>query len=83
MVRSGTTGFFSDYFLLLDVRDENRKLKSEFGRIKLENQFLKTELSTADRARALAAFQTRSPSQDHRRSNYRQRDRCQLKSGVY
>lgn len=62
MVRTATTGFFSDYFLLLDVRDENRKLKSEMGRIKLENQFLKTELSTADRARALAAFQTRSPS---------------------
>jgi rod shape-determining protein MreC len=61
-IRSGTTGFFSDYFLLLDVRDENRKLKSEIGRIKLENQFLKTELSTADRARALTAFQTRSPS---------------------
>ena len=61
-VRSGTTGFFSDYFLLLDVRDENRKLKTEIGRIKLENQFLKTELSTADRAQALAAFQTRSPS---------------------
>ncbi len=61
-VRSGTTGFFSDYFFLLDVRDENRRLKSEVGRIKLENQFLKTELSTADRARALSAFQLRSPS---------------------
>jgi rod shape-determining protein MreC len=61
-IRSGTAGFFSDYFLLLDVRDENRKLKSEVGRLKLENQFLKTELSTADRARALAAFQSRSPS---------------------
>ncbi len=60
--RSGTAGFFSDYFYLLDVRDENKKMKSELGRIKLENQFLKTELSTADRARALAAFQTRSPS---------------------
>lgn len=61
-IRSGTTGFFSDYFLLLDVRDENRRMKSEVGRLKLENQFLKTELSTADRARALAAFQSRSPS---------------------
>ena len=61
-VRSGTTGFFSDYFFLLDVREENRKLKSELGRTKLENQFLKTELSTADRAQALAAFQSRSPS---------------------
>ncbi len=62
MARSGTTGFFSDYFLLLDIRDDNRRLKSELDRIKLENQFLKTELSTADRARALAQFQTRSPS---------------------
>jgi rod shape-determining protein MreC len=61
-VRSGTAGFFSDYFVLLDVRDQNQRLKSELGRIKLENQFLKTELSTADRARALAQFETRSES---------------------
>jgi rod shape-determining protein MreC len=61
-VRSGTTSFFSDYFVLLDVREENRRLKAELARIKMENQFLKTELSTADRARALAAFQSRSPS---------------------
>src|SRR5437763_9300809 len=60
--RSNTTGFFHDYFVLLDVRDENRRLKNENGRLKLENQFLKTELSTADRARALAQFQQRSPS---------------------
>ncbi len=61
-VRSGTIGFFNDYFYLLDVRNDNRRLRSEVGRLKLENQFLKTELSTADRARALAAFQSRSPS---------------------
>ena len=61
-VRSGTTGFFTDYFYLLDVREENRRMKSELGRTKLENQFLKTELSTADRAQALAKFQSRSPS---------------------
>lgn len=62
MARSGTTGFFSDYFFLLDVREENRRLKADLDRTKLENQFLKTELSTADRARALAQFQQRSPS---------------------
>ncbi len=61
-VRSSTFGFFNDYFFLLDVRDENHRTKAENGRLKLENQFLKTELATADRARALAAFQTRSPS---------------------
>jgi rod shape-determining protein MreC len=60
--RGNTTGFFRDYFILLDVKDENKRLKSENGRLKLENQFLKTELSTADRARALSQFQQRSPS---------------------
>lgn len=61
-LRSNTYGFFSDYFVLLDVRDENQRMKAELGRLKLENQFLKTELSTADRARALAAFQVRTQS---------------------
>jgi rod shape-determining protein MreC len=60
--RGNTTGFFRDYFILLDIKDENKRLKSENGRLKLENQFLRTELSTADRARALSQFQQRSPS---------------------
>jgi rod shape-determining protein MreC len=60
--RGNTSGFFHDYFILLDVKDDNKRLKSENGRLKLENQFLKTELSTADRARALSQFQQRSPS---------------------
>jgi len=60
--RSNTVGFLEDYFLLVGVRDKNRQLESELGKLKLENQFLKTELATADRARALNAFQSRSPS---------------------
>ncbi|MBV6433835.1 MAG: hypothetical protein IANPNBLG_04063 [Bryobacteraceae bacterium] len=63
LIRGGTAGFMKDYFILLDAREENRRLRQEMGRIKLENQFLQTELSTADRARALAAFQSRTPSQ--------------------
>ncbi len=62
VVRGATIGFFQDYFVLLNAREENRGLKQELGRLKLENQFLKTELSTADRARSLAAFQQRTPS---------------------
>ncbi|MBL8231340.1 MAG: hypothetical protein JNL98_22790 [Bryobacterales bacterium] len=62
VVRGSTTGFIRDYFILLNAREENRKLKDELNRTKLENQFLRTELSTADRARALAAFQSRTPS---------------------
>ena len=60
--RSGTVRFFRDYFVLLDVRDENRRMKADLDRIKLENQYLRAELSTADRGRALALFQQRSPS---------------------
>ena len=60
--RSNTFGFFKDYVFLRDVREENRALQDELGKLKLENQFLKTELETAERASALGAFQARSPS---------------------
>jgi rod shape-determining protein MreC len=61
-VRSSVHGFFSDYFILLDVREDNRRLTAENNRLKLENNFLNTELSTADRAKALIEFKGRSPS---------------------
>ena len=61
-VRTSVHSFFSDYFILLDVREENRRFTAENNRLKLENNFLKTELSTADRAKALIEFKGRSPS---------------------
>ena len=61
-VRGGTIGFIKDYFILLSAREENRRLKDELDRLKLQNQFLQTELSTADRAKVLAAFQERTAS---------------------
>jgi rod shape-determining protein MreC len=61
-VRSHTVGFVQNYFVLMNANEDNRRLKSELDRLKLENQFLKTELSTADRARALAAFQAHTQS---------------------
>jgi rod shape-determining protein MreC len=60
--RSGISHFFSDYFVLLDVRDENKRMKTELDRIKMDNQYLRAELSTADRAQSLAIFQKTSPS---------------------
>ena len=60
--RSSLARFFSDYFVLLDVRDENQRMRAELDRINMENQYLRTELSTADRARALSIFQQHSPS---------------------
>ncbi len=61
-VRRNTIGFLEDYFILLDVRDQNRKLREDNSRLKMENIYFRNELSTADRARALAAFQHRTPS---------------------
>ncbi|MEO8129142.1 MAG: rod shape-determining protein MreC, partial [Bryobacteraceae bacterium] len=62
VVRRNTIGLAEDYFDLIHVRDENNRVKKEADRLKMENQFLKTELSTADRAQALTAFQSRTPS---------------------
>jgi len=62
LVRRYTWGFVVDYFVLLNVRGENEKLRSENGQIKMENHYLKAELGTADRARALSVFQAQSPS---------------------
>ena len=47
-----------------DEESQNRlgKALSELGKLKLENQFLRTELGTADRAKALGVFEARSPS---------------------
>ena len=60
--RNGTLGFVTDYVLMHDEREDNRRLQTELNRLKMENQFLKSEISTADRAKALLAFQTRTPS---------------------
>ncbi len=61
-LRSNTFGFLRDYLLLMDARQENIRLKADLDRFKMENQFLKTELSTAERAQALSAFQSRVQS---------------------
>jgi rod shape-determining protein MreC len=60
--RSNSVHFFRDYFVLLDVREDNKRMKTELDRVKMENQYLRTELATADRARSLAIFQKQSPS---------------------
>jgi rod shape-determining protein MreC len=60
--RSGTVHFIRDYFVLLHVREENQRLKSDLDRTKMDNQYLESQLSTADRAKSLAIFQQQSPS---------------------
>jgi len=60
--RGGSIGFVRNYIRLKDASDENRRLTAEVGRLKLENNFLKNELATADRAKALQLFQAHTQS---------------------
>ena len=60
--RSTVWGIFHNYFDLRDARAQNRRIQAERDQLKLENLYLKSELGTADRVKALAAFQTHSPS---------------------
>lgn len=55
--RSGTSNFFKDYFVLLDVREHNKRLQADLNRVQLENQTLRTQLDTAERGQALSVFQ--------------------------
>jgi len=60
--RSAVAGFFQNYVTMHDAREGNRRLQAEVDKLKMENQFLKSEVSMADRAKALVAFQARTPS---------------------
>lgn len=62
VVRRNTIGVVEDYLVLIKVREQNRRLTEELGKMKMENHFLKSELQTAERAQALGAFQARTPS---------------------
>ena len=62
LLRGGSVGFFRNYILLHDEDAENRRLREQLGHLKLENIFLKNELNTAERAKALGVFQARIPS---------------------
>ncbi|HYP13373.1 MAG TPA: rod shape-determining protein MreC [Bryobacteraceae bacterium] len=62
VVRANTIGIVENYFVLVNVREQNIQMQKDIGKLKLENQFLRAELQTADRARALQAFQSQTPS---------------------
>src|ERR1700691_3594590 len=40
-LRGGTSGFFQNYILMHDAREDNRRLQAEVDRLKMENQSLK------------------------------------------
>lgn len=61
-LRRHTIGVAQDYFVLIHVREQNEKMQREMDKLKLENHFLRNELSTADRVKELTVFQERTPS---------------------
>ena len=61
-LRHNTVGFLKDYFLLLDVREQNGKLKTDNDKLRMENVFYRNQLATAEHARALTLFQAKTPS---------------------
>src|SRR5258708_4454003 len=61
-IRSGVTNGLGHYITLHDNKAQNSQIREQLGKLKTENQFRRTELSTADRARALSVFQSRSQS---------------------
>jgi rod shape-determining protein MreC len=62
VIRTGTVGFIQGYITLHDTRQDNLRMKKELDNLRMENHFLKTQLDTADRAKALVAFQAQTPS---------------------
>lgn len=61
-VRHNTLGFLQDYFILLDVRDQNRRLKAENDKLRMENIYLRNEMANSADAHALMVFQEKTPS---------------------
>ncbi len=61
-IRHNTIGFLEDYFILLDVREQNRKLKAANDHLQMENIYYRNQLTTAEHAQALAQFEHQSPS---------------------
>ena len=62
VLRNGTTGFFTNYFELRNARQQSRQLRTEVEQLRLENQLLKNDLASAQRAESLAGFQAHNPS---------------------
>lgn len=60
--RGGSIGFLRNYVMLHAADAENRRLQAEVGRLKIDNIFLKNELNSAERAKALQMFQAHTPS---------------------
>jgi rod shape-determining protein MreC len=61
-VRMRSSHLLGEYLLLVGTHAENQRIKKTLDDVTLENQFLRTQLATAERAKVLALFQETSRS---------------------
>jgi rod shape-determining protein MreC len=61
-LRGSTFGVVRNYIRLHEADADNRRLQKEVDRLQLDNIFLRNELNTADRAKALQMFEAHVPS---------------------
>jgi len=61
-VSGSASGLLRHYLLLVGAQADNQRLAAEVDRLKMENRSMRSELATAERARALSIFQQRTPS---------------------
>ncbi len=79
--RSSTVHFFRDYFILLDVRQENQRIKADLDRTKMENQYLPYRALDRRPRQVPRHLPTAVAVQNHRRARDRQHHRCGRESG--
>ncbi len=60
--RSGTSHFLHNYFMLIGVREDYRRVKAELDQAQMDEQYLRAQLATAENAKALSIFQATSQS---------------------
>lgn len=61
-IRSGIAGTLASYVDLRHAREQNIELKNQVDTLRRQNEFLKAELATAERADRLLEFKQRIPS---------------------
>ena len=78
-VRGGTSGFFRNYILMHDAREDNRRLQAEVDRLKMENSFLQDRDLHRRPRQGAGRFPAAHAIEDPRRARDRRRARAPIR----